>query len=486
MYLNNLNNTKKGGYIALLVLVFSGIFATILFGLTGFILIQNKASINKEHKERAIQIAEAGLDYYSWFLAHNPGNTTDGTGLSGPYEHNYEDPESGVIGKFSLIVNGDQACNTTTAVDIESTGWTSDAPTTKSIISGKYARPSVAEYAYIINSNVWAGADRNIKGKYHSNGGIRMDGSNQSLVTSSVSSWLCTSSFGCNPSQTKSGVFGGGANSELWSFPVPQVDFVGITQDLVNMKTQAKASGLYFPPAEGGGHNGEHNDEGSSMRGYHIKFKGDGSFDIYKVNNTSYNWGYDSAYGWKRDYNKIKSETFLGNYVVPSSCSLIFVEDKLWLEGTIKGKVTIAAASVTGEGNNTDIILNGNISYTTQNGSDGLTAIAENNILVSLYSPNDMSLRGIFIAQNGHFGRNYYTYGYPSYGHSNAKRNTLSINGTIVSNGRVGTKWTCGGSYCSGYASRVNSYDRKLATDPPPLTPFVSNEYKFIEWREGQ
>jgi len=97
-----------------------------------------------------------------------------------------------------------------------------------------------------------------------------------------------------------------------------------------------------------------------------------------------------------------------------------------------------------------------------------------------------MSLRGIFIAQNGHFGRNYYTYGYPSYGHSNAKRNTLNINGTIVSNGRVGTKWTCGGSYCSGYASRVNSYDRKLATDPPPLTPFVSNEYKFIEWREGQ
>lgn len=475
MYFNTTKYKKiHGGYITLLVLVFSTIFATILLGLTGFILVQNKASIGKEYKERAGQIAEAGLDYYKWFLAHNPGDITDGTGVGGPYEHSYNDPEGGAIGTFSLQVNGNQECNTTTSIDIVSTGWSSKEPSIKRSISGKYARPSVAEYAYIINSNVWAGSDRNIKGRYHSNGGIRMDGVNQSLVTSAVSSWLCTYSFGCSPSETQNGVFGSGPNNELWSFPAVPIDFVGITQDLINMKTQAQASGVYFGPVGGE----------SNRRGYHAIFQSDGTFDMYRVTNTRYNWGYDSTAGWQRDYNLITRETFLGNYSVPPSCSLIFVEDKLWIEGTIKGKITIASADVTQPNYDTSVILNGDISYTTQNGNDGLTVIAENNVLITLYSPNVMSLRGIFIAQNGYFGRNYYSSGYPSYGGSNATRDSLSITGTIVSNGRVGTKWSCEGSFCSGYNTRVNSYDRKLATSPPPLTPFADDEYKFIEWLE--
>ena len=69
---------------------------------------------------------------------------------------------------------------------------------------------------------------------------------------------------------------------------------------------------------------------------------------------------------------------------------------------------------------------------------------------------------------------------------SYVKRNSLEITGTIVSNGRVGTSWSCGGVFCSGYETRINSYDRKQAVDPPPLTPFVDSEYRFIEWREEE
>ena len=464
------------GYIVIVVLVFTAIFTVILFGLTGFIFVQNNATIGKERKEKAVQIAEAGLDYYRWFLAHNPGDLTDGTGAPGPYEHDYADPEGGVIGKFSLSVSGREQCNTTMAVDIVSTGWTLKDPTIKRKVFGRYARPSVAEYAYIINSNVWAGSDRIIKGKYHSNGGIRMDGSNESLVTSGVDEWLCTSSFGCSPSETKPGVFGDGSGSNLWQYPVEPVDFVGLTQDFVNMKTQAQASGLYFGPVGGE----------SRRRGYHAIFKGDGTVDVYRVTNTYYNWGYDSTNGWQRDYNRIASETFLGNYAVPQECSLIFFEDKLWVEGVVKGKVTVAAGDVSQPNYDPDIILSGNITYTTADGSDGLTAIAENSVLIPSNSPDDMVLRGIFIAQKGKFGRNYYTYGYPSYAYSGYKRNSLDMVGSIVSNGRVGTKWSCGGVYCSGYETRTNSYDRKLATDPPPLTPFVDDEYRFIEWREEE
>jgi len=175
----------------------------------------------------------------------------------------------------------------------------------------------------------------------------------------------------------------------------------------------------------------------------------------------------------------------LQNYTIPSECSVIFVEDRLWLEGTVKGKVTIAAADVTQPNYDPDIILVGNIDYTALDGSDGLTVLAENSIVLSPHSPDNMSLNGIFIAQKGYFGRNLYPCWYSSDDH----KSTLTMNGSIVSNGRVGTKWGytvwpwCINEW-SGYNTRSNSYDRKLATDPPPLTPYVDDEYEFIEWKE--
>lgn len=342
---------------------------------------------------------------------------------------------------------------------------------------GKYARPSVAEYAFVINSNVWAGEDREITGRYHSNGGIRMDGENKSTVTSAVADWQCSPTFGCDPTETKPGIFGAGVGSELWEFPAPPVDFVGITVDLVNMKTQAQASGLYFPQVSGG----------SDQRGYHLIFQNNGTVDVYEVEDTDYAWSIhidDIGGGWKRDYHTITDETFLGNYTIPSGCSLIFVEDKVWLEGEVKGKVTVASADITDPNYDTDIIIQSNINYTALDGTDGLTAIAEYSVLLPLVVPDDLELRGIFVAQNGYFGRNLYPCWYSPYD----KRDSLETNGTIVSSGRVGTKWGysgagCGSGQWSGYDERENLYDRNLATDPPPLTPFVSDDFRFIEWR---
>jgi hypothetical protein len=125
------------------------------------------------------------------------------------------------------------------------------------------------------------------------------------------------------------------------------------------------------------------------------------------------------------------------------------------------------------------MILNDNITYVTA--TSGLLAIAEDDVLVGYDVPDDMELNGIFIAQNGKFGRNHYT---ASTNGGDRYRNSLTINGTIVSNGRVGTKWTSGGVWSSGFNTRYNSYDRDLVSNPPPLTPEVSDTYEFIEWRE--
>jgi len=472
-------NKQNKGYITMLVLVFSAVFVTIMSGLVGFVFVQNKVSIAKEDRERAVQIAEAGLDYYKWFLAHNPNDLTDGTGGPGPYEHAYSDPEGGEIGTFSLEVDGNLKCGDVTSIDITSTGWTTDNPSLKRKVFGRYAQPSVAEYAYILNSSVWAGSDRTITGRYHSNGGIRMDGTNLSSVTSGVEDWLCTSSFGCSPSATQDGVFGAGIGSNLWEFPVEPVDFVGITQDLVNMKTKAQASGLYFGPVGGE----------SNRRGYHAIFQADGTLDVYQVTDTNYVWGNDGT-GWERNYDRITDENLLGSYAVPADCSLVFFEDKLWLEGVVNGKVTVAAADVSQPNYDPNIIINGNITYSSSDGTDGLTAIAEDSVLIPLVSPDNMEIRGVLVAQNGRFGRNYYkssgSYRVPGSLSAYVLRNSLAMNGSIVSNGRVGTKWSCGGTYCSGYANRQNSYDRQLASDPPPLTPFVDDEYTFVEWREEE
>ena len=468
---------NKEGYATLYILVFASIFILFISSLIGVVFTQTTINVAKENKDMALQIAEAGLDYYKWFLAHYPDDLQDGTGTSGPYEHEYYDPEGGAIGKFSLEITGNRQCNTLTSIDINSTGWTYEKPNYKKKVYGRYARPSVANYAYIINSNVWAGSDRNIKGRYHSNGGIRMDGTNQSLVTSAVEDWQCTETFGCSPTQTKPGVWGSGSGSALWQYPSEPVDFVGLTTDFVNMKTQAQASGLYFGPVGGE----------SNRRGYHIIFKSNGTIDVYRVTRTRYHNSIhiDDINTWQRDYYIINRETFMGNYTIPSACGVIFVEDRLWLEGTVKGKVTIAAADVSQPNYDPDVILVGDIDYTTLDGSDGLTVLAENSIVISPHSPNNMSLRGIYIAQKGYFGRNLY----PCWYSADDQKNSLTMNGSIVSNKRVGTKWGytiwpwCINEW-SGYDTRSNSYDRNLAEDPPPLTPYVDDEYTFIEWRE--
>lgn len=457
------------GYVTMLVLVFAGVFFVIVSALSGFIFIQNKVQIAKENREKAFQIAEAGLEYYKWFLAHFPNDLQDGTGVSGPYVHSYSDPEGGTIGNFSLEVSGNIQCNTITSIDITSTGTTDDDPTLERVLFGRYANPSIAEYAFISNTSDWK-AEQTILGRYHTNGGVRMDAINKSLVSSAVSNWTCNSTFGCSPDSTEDGIFGTG-DSTLWRYPVPQIDFNGITADLVLMKDLAQNNGgIYL------------GDSGAA--GYHIYLQSDGTFDVYRVNSTGDgDWGYSSQWGWEQEYYNILSETFLQTYTPAAGCGLVFVEDMLWIEGTVNGKVTFASADLINSNIETDVLITGNIGYSTLDGSDGITIIAEEDVLIPLQVPNDMSIRGIFIAQTGHFGRHFYSAD-PGYNPTHAYKNSLTVNGSVISNGRTSTKWLCSSVYCSGFNTRSNSYDQTQANNPPPLTPYTSDDFRFILWKE--
>lgn len=457
------------GFLLVLVLVFGAVFFTVISSFTVFIVTQSRLITQKVEFEHAGQIAEAGLNYYKWFLSHYPNDVTNGTGLPGPYIGVYNDPEGGAIGEYSLTVASTTYCGDVTSIGVTSVGHTYAAPTVSRSVSARYARPNVAEYSYVINSNVWVESDVQIIGPYHSNGGIRMDGRNNSVVTSGQSNWSCTPSFGCTPTTTQPGVFTTTANAvtSLFEFPSAPINFSGITVDLANIQSKAQNNGgRYFGP--------------SGRMGYHIIFNANGTYDVRRVNG---NVSEPNGYAWGQQMNILNGTNLLGTYTISPTCPVIFVEDQVWLEGVVNGKVTIAVADVDTPGVNPSIILNNNITYA--NATSGILVIGERDVLIGLEVPDNMFLNGIFIAQTGRFGRNQYDTSMPNAWESYILRNSLTMTGTIVSNGRVDTKWVNNvGAYTSGFNNRYNSYDRNLVINPPPLVPVTSDVYEFSEWRD--
>lgn len=475
------------GVTVMLILVFMGVFLVILGTLSSFALQQARYGRALYAREQALHVAESGLEYYRWFLSHNPNDLTNGTGNPGPYEYVVTDPEDATeIGTASITVTGNMQCGDVQSIDITSEGTSDANPTYKRTISARYMKPSIAAYSYILDSNVWAGADRIITGPYHSNGGIRMDGSNNSDVTSGASTWQCDSSFGCSPTQTKDGVFGAGAGVALWRYPAATISFSDIRASLDDLKDYAKNhGGLYFGVATTSG-----NTPSVNQRGYHLIFQSDGSVLVRRVSATVNVRGSPDGSTFYDEYNIINTQTAGTYYAIPASCGVLFFDDRVWIEGTVSGKVTVVAATPSDTSTAPSAYLLGNILYAHNDGSDGLTVIAEKDVLIPLNSPDNLELHGIFVAQSGIYGRNYYFYnGYSSnsvpYAYRNyVRQNTLETQGTIVSSGRTGTKWTSGGVFVSGYDGRIDTYDQLQATDPPPFTPSTSVDYRFVQWRE--
>ncbi|MFZ2707329.1 MAG: pilus assembly PilX N-terminal domain-containing protein, partial [Minisyncoccia bacterium] len=86
----NSTRTERGVTI-ILVVAFMAIFTMILGAITSYTFTQARYGRALYAREQAIQIAEAGIEYYRWFLAHNPYDLTNGTGGAGPYTYTVPD-----------------------------------------------------------------------------------------------------------------------------------------------------------------------------------------------------------------------------------------------------------------------------------------------------------------------------------------------------------------------------------------------------------
>ena len=484
------------GITIMLVLAFMGIFTLVLGAITSYSFMQARYGRALFAREQAFQIAEAGLEHFRWYLAHNPGILETGQGMPNPMSYVVEDPEAGRIGEATIMTVFNTSCEVPQYLDVYSEGRADRNPSFVRTLAARYTRQSVAGYSFIVNQNVWAGSDRVITGPFHSNGGVRMDGSNNADVTSSVATWICDATFGCDPTDNATpGVFGSGSGSALWRYPVPQISFDNIGSDYAMLKGVGYARGMYFSGtttrSQGSSQGASHASvNATDRRGYHVRFNADGSVSVYRVSNTVGVSGYNAnrVPQWGTDYDIIQNEHHVGTFTPPGDCPVIYMNSKTWIDGTVSGKYALIVAD-TGPFA-ADVILNGNLSYATTDGTSGLTVIAERDIRIPLVSPDQMSIRGIFIAQEGYFGRNYYTTSgsnqVPAQYDAYVERDSLTTIGTVVSNQRVGTKWLCGtpGTFCSGYETRTDSYDRVLAFSPPPFTPFASEDYEITLWRE--
>lgn len=476
------------GQILIPILILGFICVLFFGGMLSWMIVQVRASRHDVQSEQAFHIAEAGIDYYRWHLAHDPQDFQDGTGVAGPYVHTYVNKGGTVIGYFSLNITPPAVGST--ILTIESTGTIVDSPTIQRTIQVQLGIPSWAQFAVVaneVNGMMRFGPGTEVFGPVHSNGGIRFDGLAHNIVSSAKSQFddpdhTGGEEFGVHthlgttdplppeavPSRTD--VFEVGRE-----FPVPAVDFTGLTEDLAQMKVDAEADGLYFA--------------NSGAQGYHIVLKTDDTFDLYMVNTlqaapsgctNSQNqsgwstWSISSTSG---------SQTLLGNYPFPSN-GLVFLEDHTWVDGQINSaRLTIAAARFPEDSSQyKNIIVNNDITYTNHDGQDVVALIAQGNFNVGMYSEDDLYIEAALIAQNGRVGRHYYRP--PTSGNNRCSpyhvRTKLTLNGMIATNVRYGFAYTDG----NGYATRSLNYDANLLYSPPPSFPLTSGEYSILAWEE--
>lgn len=471
------------GQLLLEMVIFSGIAILFISAIADWAISNIITARLAQSRELAMEIAEAGIEYYRWHLAHAPQDYQDGTSSPGPYPHDFHDKDGNVIGQFILNITPPELGST--FVTISSMGKVSSDNNVSKEITVQMAIPSLAKYAVVANDEMRFGEGTEVFGQIHSNGGVRFDGVAHNIITSVKDEYSDPDHGGqkefgvhthVNPQDplppaavpNRTDVFMAGRQ-----FPVPAADFAGISADLADIKTHAQASGRYFA--------------NSGALGYHMVLKTNDTFDIYRVDALSPipNGCVEvlGQEGWGSWSIGTGGETFLGNYTFPEN-GLIFAEDHVWVDGQIDtARITIAACRFPDNpAHRRNIIVNNNLLYTNYDGRDVISLIAQGNFNVGFISADNLRIDAALIAQNGRVGRHYYRP--PTMTQTRCSpyhiRQSITLYGMIATNERYGFSYTDG----TGYQIRNIIYDANLLYSPPPSFPLTSDQYIIMSWKE--
>ncbi|MCB9805747.1 hypothetical protein H6775_01140 [Candidatus Nomurabacteria bacterium] len=472
---------KKRGFVLLNSIVFGTIATILIIGLTSWFGVTIKGSRGLANREQAFHIAEAGIDYYRWHLAHNRDDYQDGTEGDGPYIHDFFDKDGNKIGEFSLNIT--KPITGSTVVTIESTGTIETDQDVSRTIRTQLAIPSFAKYVFVADEAVRFGEDTEVFGQVHSNDGIRFDGLAHNLVTSAKEDYDDPDHSGQKEWAVHTHVSPTDAlpptamadRFDIFEIGrevgVPAIDFDGLTSDMADLKTDAQENGHYYAS--------------SGKQGYRILFKADNTYDLYKVESqASKHSSCNNALGQSKwDTWSVDAESFIGNYEIPEN-GIIFLEDHTWVEGEIDGsRVTVAVARFPeAPGQYRNIIINNDLEYNNFDGTDVIGLIAQGDIHIGMISDDNLIINAAMIAQNGRVGRYYYR------GPWSRKpgcspyhvRSEVDIYGMIATRQRYGFAYTDN----TGYQTRNITYDTNLLFAPPPNFPLTSDQYEIISWEE--
>lgn len=480
----------KRGSALVYALVIMTIVSIILTSIITFVVSELKYSLKQHDRERALQTAEAGIHFYKWYIAHQlDGRTASqvqafwdaGTALgqSSPYVAAFDD------GHYNIAVTPPSTGST--IISIVSIGSVDKSPGLTRTIRVRLRKPSWSENAVVSDDFVRFGEGTEVYGKIHSNSGIRFDGVAHNLVSSSVDKYGDPDHSGNDEFGVHTHVNappGSGVNNAFRAaeappssvpdrpdvfqagrlFPVPTVDFNGVLGDLSLMKSEAQAGrGKYF------------NNDG---QGRHIILKSNGTYDICTV--QSFVASTNEINSYKRNSGSSTCSSCSGqcvsNYPIVNN-GVIFVENNVWLEGTISSKkLTVAAANLV-SASVKSVYISHDITYAHANCSEMLGVIGQQDVEITRDSEDFLTLDAALMAQSGRVGRSNYT-------GPNATRDTITVNGAIVSNERYGFAWADAlGNHTSGYIHRNLNYDNNLLYCPPPYFP-TGSQYFIDLWEE--
>jgi len=516
--------TKKGSALVYGLIIMTAV-TILLTSILTYISSQIKYSLKVHTREQTFQIAESGISFYRWYLAHQAEGRTaqqlatfwsSGSpyGVGGAYTGVYDDPFGSAIGEYSITVIPPEVGST--IVQVTSVGATYKNPTDTRTLTVRFRRPSWSENAALANDFMRFGNGTEVFGKIMSNKGIRFDGLAHNIVSSAVNTFD-------DPDHTGASEFGvhthknipptSGANNAFRpaeapnsavalrpdvfeagrSFPIPAVDFNGVLGDLSLMKSEAQAGrGTYFD---------------NSGVGREITLKTDGTFDVCTV--KTYSVYVDGTHGTNQPLNYLgivseasgSSAGTNGNPCDVATCctsstcpwiqsskhsrgkcisksnqplvqnGVIFVEDNVWVSGQIDNKrITIAAADLI-SGSLPSLYVMNNLLYTNYTGTDIIGLIGQRNVDIPRDSATTLRIDGALLAQQGRVGRAFY---------SGLVKSSITIYGALATNLRYGFAYTNG----TGYTTRNLYYDNNLLYYPPPYFP-TGTQYQMDLWEEN-
>lgn len=497
---------------------------TLISGAVMMIILNNLTFTAKNVKrQQALNIAEAGVNYYLWHLAHNASDFKDGGSSPtnpdptlgyGPYTHDYFDANTVKQGNFTLWVKPKN--NGSTIATVRSIGKTKDGIVRT--IDAQIGAASFASYGLLSDVEFWFGENETADGPVFSNQGVHMDGPSSDTVASANTQYVPLPQYGGNGS-SKNGVWCSPTvvapvncktrDTSNWLFPQPSIDFNQVVGALCTMKkvafandnataafatrtdacnlTPAARSAAYVPRYS--------TNSFSNRRGYYIQLNNNSTYDLYKVSDED---------DMQTSYTTALTRTLVQNAIPIPSSGVIFVEDNVWVRTTtsFSGRVTIAAGRLGNDTNKADVNIVGNVLYGSKSGADSIGLIAENNVLIAPYAPPrtgsfTFEINAATLAQSG-------SVTYPDTYKVNAYRCTKGwADGgqKFLYYGSVATRqyWTwnytrsssCGdatpdyssGRYISGIKNTATSYDYNLYYAPPPSYP-ITGGYDILSWRE--